>query len=75
MDSVKPIGIPQGTAKPAKVSSVDFEAIVAGKVKNVAKFSPPDDQGRGASVNQNLVESDTSKRLMSRLDFAKDQSI
>ena len=44
LDSVKPIGMPQGTSnliKPVKVSSVDFEAIpyVAEKVKNVSKFS------------------------------------
>ena len=49
LDSVKPIGMPQGTSnliKPVKVSSVDFEAIpyVAEKVKNVSKFSTLDNK-------------------------------
>ena len=40
--------------KPAKVSSVDFDAIsiVAEKVKNVAKFSPLDEKERETSESQ-----------------------
>ena len=45
LDSVKPIGMPQGTAnliKPAKISVVDFEAIpvVAEKVKMWPSAAP-----------------------------------
>ena len=60
LESMKPIGNPEGTAnviKPAKVSVVDFEAIpvVAGKIKNVAHVSHPDDKEKGSSGSQDLV--------------------
>ena len=49
MDSVKPIDMPEVIAKlikPAKAPSIDFDAIsvVAEKVENVVKFSPPDEK-------------------------------
>ena len=73
-NSVKPIGMPQGTAniiKPAKVSSVDFEEIpiVAVKVKNLAKFSTPGDMESGIFGNQVLVNSDPSRCPINCLDF------
>ena len=76
LDSVKPIGMPQGTAnliKPVKVSSVDFEAIpvVAERVKNVSECSLPGDKERGTSRNQDLVHSDPSRYPMIRLDFCQ----
>ena len=63
LDSVKSIGMPQGTAnliQPTKISSVDFEAIPV-VVKNVAKFSPLDGSERATSENQGLVHSDPSR--------------
>ena len=73
-NSVKPIGMPQGTAniiKPAKVSSVDFEAIpiFAEKVKNLAKFSTPDDIESGIFGNQDLMHSDPSRCTINCLNF------
>ena len=58
--------------KPAKVSSVDFDAIsiVAEKVKNVAKFSPPDEKERETSeTSQDLVHSDLGGFPKNCLDF------
>ena len=76
---MKSIGLPNGSAnliKPPRVLSVDFaEVLVASeKVKNVGKFSPPDDKKAGISGNQDLLHSDHYNCLMNRLDFCKESN-
>ena len=57
LESMKPIGEPQGTSnviKPATISVVDFEAVpvVAEKIKKCGHVSHPDDKERGSSGSQ-----------------------